>query len=274
MVALQRGDIEADDDDEYFDMASLWRLAVWGGFAGLALVVAAFAAYSDPGAGRLRLTFSAAPAPAAPAAADLAQQRNQTESETRRLAESVRTLTADRDRLLERLDAVERNLSDMTGAIDPHPPLQAATPAPMPGPPGAAPSAMPPAPPPLAWPSVAGAVQTANRMVISSALLRDTVPAELGGPQREYAVDIGGATSMSALRALWENARSRNPALFDNMRPVAAVRDGANPGTVELRLIVGPLPDVGAAVRLCAALGSAGPICQPAIFDGQRLAAR
>jgi hypothetical protein len=117
-------------------------------------------------------------------------------------------------------------------------------------------------------------METANRRVTSSTPLRDAPPVELGGPKREFAIDIGGATTMNGLRALWESSKSRNPALFENLRPVAAIRDGARPGTVELRLVVGPLADVGAAVRLCAAIGPTGLICQPAIFDGQRLAAR
>jgi hypothetical protein len=53
---------------------------------------------------------------------------------------------------------------------------------------------------------------------------------------------------------------------------VVAVRDGAKPGALELRLVVGPLANAGVAARLCAALADAGLTCAPAIFDGQRLA--
>ena len=52
------------------------------------------------------------------------------------------------------------------------------------------------------------------------------------------------------------------------------VRDGAKPGSTELRLVVGPLTRSTAATRVCAALIGAGIACQPAVFDGQRLAQR
>ena len=56
-----------------------------------------------------------------------------------------------------------------------------------------------------------------------------------------------------------------------NGRPVIAIRDGGSAG-IELRLVAGPVANAAAAARLCAALSSAGQTCQPAIFDGQRLA--
>ena len=48
--------------------------------------------------------------------------------------------------------------------------------------------------------------------------------------------------------------------------------EGQKPGAIELRLVVGPLPNASIAARLCAALSAAGQSCQPAVFDGQRLA--
>jgi hypothetical protein len=197
--------------------------------------------------------------------AQLVQRATETENEARRLGEAVRTLSTDRERLTARLETIERNLTDVTGAIS-------RDARPQPAPTSASPEI--PEPAPIPWPAVSGAMETANRMLTSSTPLRDAAPAELTGPKREFAVDIGGSTTMNGLRALWESSRNRNPALFENLRPVALVRDGAKPGTVELRLVVGPLTEIGAAVRLCAALGPTGLICQPAIFDGQRLATR
>jgi hypothetical protein len=43
---------------------------------------------------------------------------------------------------------------------------------------------------------------------------------------------------------------------------------------MELRLVVGPLVNAGAAARLCGTLAASGLACQPTIFDGQRLALR
>jgi hypothetical protein len=51
-----------------------------------------------------------------------------------------------------------------------------------------------------------------------------------------------------------------------------SVREGKRPGEIELRLVAGPLGNAGAAARLCAALAAAGKACQPAVYDGQRLA--
>jgi hypothetical protein len=51
-----------------------------------------------------------------------------------------------------------------------------------------------------------------------------------------------------------------------------SIREGAKPGMLELRLVAGPLGNAVAAARMCATLTAAGLTCQPAIFDGQRLA--
>ena len=85
-------------------------------------------------------------------------------------------------------------------------------------------------------------------------------------------VDVGGNASIEGLRSLWGTLKSAQPALFDGLRPIIAVREGQKPGAVELRLIAGPLPNASIAARLCAALSTAGQSCQPAVFDGQRLA--
>jgi hypothetical protein len=60
--------------------------------------------------------------------------------------------------------------------------------------------------------------------------------------------------------------------MLEGLRPVIAIREGARPGAVELRLIAGPLANASIAARLRAALAAAGQACQPAVFDGQRLA--
>ena len=61
-------------------------------------------------------------------------------------------------------------------------------------------------------------------------------------------------------------------AVLDGLRPVMNIRDSGKPGAFELRLVAGPLGNAGAAARLCAMLSAAGLTCQPAVFDGQRLA--
>ena len=102
-------------------MPALWRLAIWGSLATIALLAAAISGYSN--AGSHRQTASSAsgqvtsgqanPGPAS------AQPRipGETAEETRRLAETVRALAADRDQALARIAALERNLDGVTGTI-------------------------------------------------------------------------------------------------------------------------------------------------------------
>lgn len=102
-------------------MPRLWRLAIWGGLATLALLAAAISGYS--GAGSHRQTASsgsgqvtsgqANPGPASAPPRILSE----TVEETRRLAETVRALAADRDQALARIAALERNLDGVTGTI-------------------------------------------------------------------------------------------------------------------------------------------------------------
>src|SRR5262245_46425668 len=106
-----------------FNMRALWRLGLWGTSAAAALTLAVVAGYSDTGARRL-MAATAAPGGAAvaqraPAAttAQPAARPSETEAETRRLAEAVRALTADRERLAARLGTLERSLEDVTGTI-------------------------------------------------------------------------------------------------------------------------------------------------------------
>jgi hypothetical protein len=88
----------------------------------------------------------------------------------------------------------------------------------------------------------------------------------------EFGIDLGSAATVEGLRTLWSSVKGSHAPLLEGLRPVVAVRDGAKPGALELRLVVGPLANAGVAARLCAALAAAGLTCEPAVFDGQRLA--
>ncbi len=90
----------------------------------------------------------------------------------------------------------------------------------------------------------------------------------------EFAVDLGASTTVGGLRVLWEKTRARQLKHLGNLQPLISVRDGARPGTTELRLVAGPIASAAAAARLCAALVVSGVPCRPAMFDGQRLAQR
>ena len=166
--------------------------------------------------------------------------------ELARLSDTVHLLSADRDRLAVRLEQIERSMGDVTASITRERPIA----------PAAAPAiptiaAAPPAQAPAAPHAAADSIAT----------------------RTEFAVDLGGDTSVEALRALWATMRSNHPALA-NLKPLVSIRDGAKPGVVELRLVAGPLANAAAAARICALLAVNQVGCQTAVFDGQRLALR
>ena len=91
-----------------------------GGLAICALLAAAISGYSN--AGSHRQTGSARPGPIAlrpaqPGPGIGAAHPGEPTEETRRLAETVRGLAADRDQALARIAALERNLDGVTGTI-------------------------------------------------------------------------------------------------------------------------------------------------------------
>jgi hypothetical protein len=187
-------------------MQALWRLAIWGGLATVALFAAAMSAYSSAGSQRQatsitsgqgpastqgspsqvssgqfssnqvssgQMSFGQGPAQPRAAAEDFGARPSETAEETRRLAEAVRSLTADRDQALSRIATLERNLDGVTGSIKrdrmasaqqaaPQAPLPAPpqTPQALPQPPVAAASALPIARPetPVAAPVAEAAV--------------------------------------------------------------------------------------------------------------------
>lgn len=111
-----------------FGMQALWRLALWGGFATIALFVAVIATFSGAS---MRSATSAPPTPSRNAGPDLGPQLEETAEETRRLSEAVRVLSADRDQLLARMAVLERN-TDSTGSVKRDRPGSAQAPAPQP----------------------------------------------------------------------------------------------------------------------------------------------
>jgi hypothetical protein len=90
----------------------------------------------------------------------------------------------------------------------------------------------------------------------------------------EFAIDLGAEPTMDGLRALWASLRGNHGTTLNGLRPLVSIREGAKPGSMELRLIAGPLANAGAAARACATLQTKGVTCQTTVFDGQRLALR
>jgi hypothetical protein len=268
-------------------MRALWRLGLWGTSAAAALALAVVAGYSDTGSRRL-MAAAVPPAGAALTAATTqpAARPSETEAETRRLAEAVRALTADRERLAARLGTLERSLEDVTGSIKQQAATAAAAP-PLVAPPAtsAAPAsepvkeaavtpaadATPPAQPPAAAVPAEPQPSAADK----------TVPAEPAGDpaaassvatRTEFGVDVGGATNFDGLRVLWSSTKGSNATLFEGLQPVVVARENSRTKAVELRLVAGPLDNAEAAARICATLSAARRYCQPVAYEGQRLA--
>jgi hypothetical protein len=258
--------------------SQLIRFGVWVGLATVAVLAAVLAARTETGVRRIAGLLSSEPAAAARSAKDasLANRAFDQEAEQRRLSEAVRMLAADRDRLLARVNTLERSLEDVTGSVGGAAPRAAAsgTPSAVAAPPAPAPVASTPAPPPgpptAAMPSTPAQGQTR----VASGYLANSNPmaAESVATKTEFGVDLGSNTSVEGLKAQWAALKSGQPGLLEGLRPVVTIREAQKGGGVELRLVAGPLVNASVAARLCAAFAAAGQICQPTVFDGQKLA--
>jgi hypothetical protein len=137
------------------DFATLRRSAAWASAAFIAVVGVIFAAGSESGSQRLQQALSGQePARAIPVVAQIPAPQPELERLARRLNDTVQSLTAERDRLNERLASLERNFEDVTGSIKKPAELApvAAVPAP---PPMTIFTAVPPLPAnsPAVWPA-------------------------------------------------------------------------------------------------------------------------
>jgi hypothetical protein len=291
-MAQQVHRVVANGNARPFDMGALRRLAIWGVLAAVALSVAVLAGYANPAAQRLLETIAAAigqtqrrveatPAPAAIGSAEA-------ESETRRLAEAVRTLAADRNELLTRTARLSKaskrlridNRQTAAESLPPPPsPAPAAlVPASAPGTPSSTVETVSPLlnPPPDPVAVVSAEHPPTPNWVATLPAIGGSAGADLFKPKIEYksefGVDIGGAVNFDALRVLWKSTKAAHAALLDGLSPRVTVRENSKSRAAGLRLIVGPLPDAETASRLCAILSAARRSCQPAPFAGQHFA--
>ena len=117
-------------DDHEFGAGSLIRMASWGIGASAALFLAVLATFSESARPRVAVALATLtgkadpavakpvqPAPPAQVVVSVPQPPAQPHPEVRRLHEQVRLLAADRDRLVQRVSVLERNLEDVTGSI-------------------------------------------------------------------------------------------------------------------------------------------------------------
>ena len=242
-------------------MRDLARLALWGMSAAGALFVAVVTAATDIGRDRLQVAIVEVHEALIPSGIKPIQPLDAREG--RRLAETVRVLAADRERLLARIDTLEHSIEDVTGSIARAERVAQATPPREPAAPPPAEAAPAPAAPEDVTSSINPPVEVP---------LPPPAPANTGKP--EFGLDLGSAASLEALRTAWTAALRRHGSLLEGLRPVVQMRERPRPGAPELRLIAGPLANAAAAARLCATMTAVGSSCAPAVFDGQRLAGR
>ncbi|QCK87408.1 hypothetical protein E8L99_17415 [Phreatobacter aquaticus] len=271
------------------------RLATWAGVAMLFMGAAIMAARTETG--QQRIARLGAPQPAAVQVAQRSEPPRTVAAdplaiyETRRLADQVRLLAAEREQLTDRIAAMERTVGDVTASI---PRDRVAAPSPE-----SAPNRETPIPrqairvietaPPPPRPSNVSSAETGGGATDGGAPATAPVPVPAPNAaltpspgaqdstaiRTEFGVDLAGESSIEALRTRWQQLRAQHGPILDGLRPVITVQEAASrPGSVELRLIVGPLSNANAATRLCATFSAAGVNCKPAAFDGQRLALR
>ena len=141
-----------DDDEGHIDMRPLLRIGLWGACAVVAVSGVVFAGRTEVGAERAQVALAAlreAPREIVAHPSNLLATRATDDADTRRLADTVRKLTADRDRLATRVATLEQNLNDLTGSISrTQPPAQTAAAAPAPARPDTKAEAFPPPAPP------------------------------------------------------------------------------------------------------------------------------
>lgn len=129
-----------------------------------------------------------------------------------------------------------------------------------------------------AGPSVAAAppAPTASPIVTAAIPAAEPSPAEIApevpATKTEFGVDLGTASSLEGLRALWRGVQISNRKLMTPLRPIVSLKERSGLG-IQLRLVAGPLADAAAAARICAVLNESDRPCETAFFDGQRLAA-
>src|SRR5262249_4353097 len=256
---------------------SVWRQAGWGLAAATALSVAVLSGRDDNVPQKLAATLSSLRSQQ-PAAHSF-----DAETAARQLAQSMRGLADDRDKLATRLNAIEREMRDMRGTIKQQTEaakteaIKTAKQAP-PWPESAPPVPMTLADVPVMVKTAPPAPATAAEPPSSTAATSSNNTDEHAPPDtttslgKAYGVDLGAASTMKTLNHHWVSLRTAHPQLFEGVRPVVSVKQNPHTGRTELHLIVGPYANAETAAQFCDFVVPFHVNCQPAMFDGSRLA--
>jgi hypothetical protein len=251
----------------------LWRQVGWGLAAAAALGIAIISGRNEAAPQQFAFFFSSLHGQQSAASAFDA------EGAARQLAQALRGLADDRDRLATRLNAFEREMRDMNAGIKQQieeakaeaiktakqaPPWpESAPPVPMTladiavmvkriSPPQASAADPPPAPPP-------GTAEQAP-------------PETTASVGQSYGADLGSASTIKTLHQRWAALRNAHPEMFAGVQPVVSVKQNPRSGRTELHLIVGPYANAETAAQFCDFVVPLHVNCQPAMFDGSRLA--
>jgi hypothetical protein len=265
-----------------FTMRRLRSMLLWGVGATCALAIAVLSGRGETGMDRLAQVLHGDVSGAFSGDAGKPSQQAATfnaQAETQRLGQVVRELAVNDDRIKYRLAALEQNLDDVTGSVSKQ--IEAADVARRvdDGPSFAATAnitaALPPPPDvPAFAPTATEAAPTTTGSIAAAPGATQAEAAPVVPPLIPYGVDIGSGLTIQALRARWAVIHNSHAKLFEGMEPIVTVKEMPRSNRVELRLVVGPLQQASAAEQLCASLTSFGLYCQPAMYDGQRLAVR
>ncbi len=90
----------------------------------------------------------------------------------------------------------------------------------------------------------------------------------------QFALDLGGETSLDGLRARWASLRGNHGQALESLKPLVALREADQPGAFDFRLLVGPIANAADAARTCARLNNTKIICAVTTYDGQHLELR
>jgi len=256
----------------------LWRQAGWGLAAATALGIAVLSSRDDDAPQRFAALFSSLRSQEQPAAHSF-----DAETAARQLAQAVRSLADDRDKLATRLNALDHEMRDMSGAINQQ--IEAAKSEAIKtakqAPPW--PESAPPVPMTLAdvavmvktvSPAPAGAAEPPFPSVATSATNTDeqAPPDTTASLGQAYGADLGTASTMKTLHHRWASLRAAHPQLFEGIQPVVSVKQNPRTGRTELHLVVGPYANAETAAQFCDFVVPYHVNCQPAMFDGSRLA--
>jgi hypothetical protein len=200
----------------------LWRQAGWGLAAATALGIAVLGSRDDDAPQRFAALFSSL------RSQEQAARSFDAETAARQLAQAVRSLADDRDKLATRLNALDHEMRDMSGAIKQQ--IEAAKSEAIKtakqAPPW--PESAPPVPMTLAdvavmvktvSPAPAGVAEPPSPSVATSATNTDehAPPDTTASLGQAYGADLGTASTMKTLHHRWASLRAAHPQLFEGI---------------------------------------------------------